>query len=81
MEDEARRAPVAKPAIRNFKICLFGEARSGKSLLTSFIARERIDEMANTSEDVLEDSKAVLGESTQAEIASSYQATWGLKCH
>ena len=65
---------VAKLAIRNFKVCIFGEARTGKSLLAAFLAKERVDQIAFETGDVL-------CESSQPDVASSYQATWGLKCH
>ena len=47
---------VAKPAQRNFKICLFGEAKTGKSLLVDYLKKERTAEIASGDDDIFSGS-------------------------
>ena len=42
---------VAKPVQRHFKICLFGEAKTGKSLLVDFLKKDRTGDSAHGDED------------------------------
>ena len=66
---------LAQPAKRNFKISVFGEPKSGKSLLIDFMKFERLAE--NTGDD---DGIFTTGNRPD-QITNNYQSTWGLKCH
>ena len=66
---------MAKPVQRHFKICLLGEAKTGKSLLIDFLKKER------TRDSAYDDEDNIFSGSIQAELANNYQPTWGLKCH
>ena len=63
------------PAQRNFKISVFGEAKSGKSLLIDFMKNERLAEGPGDDDGIFTTG------SRPEEVTSNYTPTWGMKCH
>ena len=78
MESEAR---IARPAERTFKVAVFGEARSGKSLLIDFLKSEKTSTASDFTLLNQPCSASDPLETMEESTSPPYVPTWGLKCH
>ena len=75
MEDNISGGKIAQTAKRRFKLCVFGESRSGKTLLVDFLKNEKLTQSCESGNDQL----FTTGSATE-EQTNLYTPSWGLKC-